>query len=71
MPGKKVPPNLKDKLPKHAQHIYSEAYNNAWEEYKIPERRRGNESHEAAANKVAWAAVNKEHKEGHDYKQIK
>jgi len=38
MPGKKVPEHLKDNLPRHAQDIYGEAYNNAWEQYKDPKK---------------------------------
>ena len=68
MPGKKVPENLKDKLPKHAQEIFAEAYNNAFEQYKDPEKRRDDESREATANKVAWAAVKKVYKKGDDDK---
>ena len=59
MPGKKVPDNLKDKLPKHAQDIFGEAYNSAYDQYKNPNKRRGGESREAAAMKVAWSAVKK------------
>ena len=62
MPGKRAPENLKEKLPKHAQHIYAEAYNNAYEQYDTPGERRGGESREAAANKVAWAAIKKKYK---------
>lgn len=68
MPGKKVPENLKDKLPKKAQEIYAEAYNSAYEQYAEPEKRRGDESREEAANKVAWAAVKKKYAKGDDAK---
>lgn len=68
MPGKKVPENLKDKLPKHAQEIFAEAYSNAYEQYDKPEKRRGSESREAAADKVAWSAVKKEYTKGDDGK---
>ncbi len=68
MPGKKIPENLKDILPKHAQDIYKEAYNSAYDQYKDPDKRRGDESREEAANKVAWAAVKKEYKKGDDGK---
>jgi cation transport regulator len=33
------------------------AYNNAWEEYKDPKKRRGKESREQVSHKVAWSAV--------------
>jgi cation transport regulator len=68
MPGKKVPENLKDKLPKKAQDIYVEAYNSAYEQYAEPEKRSGDESREEAANKVAWAAIKKKYAKGDDEK---
>lgn len=54
-----LPDSVKNNLPKHAQEIYLAAYNNAWEQYRDPEKRRGAASREEAANKVAWAAVKK------------
>ena len=48
-----LPDSVKDK----AQDIYSEAFNSAWEGYKDVSKRRGNESREEVAHKVAWAAV--------------
>lgn len=54
-----LPERVRHVLPMHAQEIYKEAFNNAWKEYKDPSRRRGDESHEAVAHKVAWAAVEK------------
>lgn len=68
MPGKKVPENLKRKLPKHAEEIFASAYDSAYEQYKDPDKRRGDESREAAAMKVAWSAVKKEYKKGDDDK---
>jgi cation transport regulator len=53
----KLPDQVKDNLPKHAQTIYKEAYNSAWDEYKDPEDRRGESSREEVSHKVAWAAV--------------
>jgi cation transport regulator len=44
-------------LPKHAQEIYQEAFNAAWEQYKDPDDRRGSSSREETAHRVAWAAV--------------
>ncbi|HZD51581.1 MAG TPA: ChaB family protein [Woeseiaceae bacterium] len=52
-----LPDNVKDNLPKHAQEIYREAFNNAWDQYKDPVERRGNASREETAHRVAWAAV--------------
>jgi cation transport regulator len=52
-----LPERVKDNLPKEAQNIFKEAYNNAWDQYSDPEKRRGNASQEEAANRVAWSAV--------------
>lgn len=52
-----LPASVKDNLPAHAQVIYREAFNHAWDEYKAPADRRGHESREETAHKVAWAAV--------------
>lgn len=53
---------VKENLPVHAQEIYLKAFNNAWDQYKKPEERRGNESREATSHKVAWSAVKQEYK---------
>ena len=52
-----LPDSVTNVLPKHAQEIYKEAFNNAWEQYKDPEDRRGDASREETSHKVAWAAV--------------
>ncbi|MCB0182893.1 MAG: putative cation transport regulator ChaB [Caldilineaceae bacterium] len=52
-----LPDSVKDNLPKHAQEIYKEAYNSAWDEYKDPDDRRGDASREETAHRVAWSAV--------------
>jgi cation transport regulator len=52
-----LPESVRDALPKHAQDIYRAAYNSAWDEYDDASTRRGGESREEAAHKVAWAAV--------------
>lgn len=52
-----LPENVKNVLPAHAQEIYMETYNNAWEQYDQPEERRGDSSREETAHRVAWAAV--------------
>ena len=57
-----LPKQVKDNLPPHAQDIYKEAFNNAWERYKNPEDRRGNVSREEVAQKIAWSAVKKKYK---------
>jgi glucose/arabinose dehydrogenase len=60
MPYKSIsdlPDSVRDHTPKHAQEIYKEAYNNAWEQYKSPSDRQGDASREETAHKVAWSAV--------------
>jgi cation transport regulator len=56
---KDLPESVRDNLPKHAQEIYLEAFNNAWDQYAKPEARRGSASREETAHKVAWSAVKK------------
>lgn len=43
-----LPDSVKDNLPEHAQDIYKEAFNSAWDQYDHDEER---------AHRVAWAAV--------------
>ena len=57
-----LPNNVKDNLPVGAQKIFKEAFNNAWDEYKDPEKRSGEVSREEIANKVAWSAVKNKYK---------
>lgn len=52
-----LPESVRTHVPTHAQEIYLAAYNSAWNEYTDPDQRRGDESREEAAHKVAWAAV--------------
>jgi cation transport regulator len=54
---KDLPESVRDNLPKHAQEIYMEAYNSAWQQYDEPHERRGGASREETAHRVAWAAV--------------
>lgn len=61
-----LPDSVRDHVPKHAQEIYKEAFNSAWDDYKDPERRRGEESREEAAHRVAWAAVKHKYAKGDD-----
>jgi cation transport regulator len=56
-----LPSNVRDNLPTHAQEILMNAFNNAWEEYKDPEKRTGDACREETANRVAWSAVKKEY----------
>lgn len=69
---KDLPESVRNVLPEHAQHIYLEAYNNAWEQYKAPEKRKLGGTREETAHAVAWAAVKKEYrKEGNTGKLVK
>ncbi|MGD2170270.1 MAG: ChaB family protein [Chlamydiota bacterium] len=63
-----LPKPVKDHLPKGAQEIFKEAYNNAEKQYKSPSKRRGNASLAETANKVAWSAVKKQYSKGSDDK---
>lgn len=47
-----LPESVRDALPAHAEEIYKEAYNSAYEEY-------GHD--EARAHRVAWGAVEKKY----------
>lgn len=67
MPYKSVsdlPDPIKKHLPKHAQSIYKSAFNNAWEQYKKPSKRREGGSREATAHRVAWGAVKRQYRKG-------
>ncbi|WP_314154970.1 putative cation transport regulator ChaB, partial [Rouxiella badensis] len=59
-----LPDSVKHVLPAHAQDIYKEAFNSAWEEYKSLNERRGDAGREETAHKVAWAAVKHSYKKG-------
>jgi cation transport regulator len=56
-----LPDSVKGNLPEHAQEIYKEAYNSAWDEYADPSDRRGDASREETAHRVAWSAVKEEY----------
>ena len=56
-----LPDSVRGHLPNHAQEIYLAVFNNAWEEYRDPEDRRGKASREEVAHKVAWAAVKRQY----------
>ncbi len=57
-----LPKGVSDNLPVHAQDIYKEAYNSAWDEYGHDEPR---------AHRVAWGAVERSYHEGDDGKWVK
>lgn len=48
-----LPTGVRQHLPEHAQDIFREAFNHAWQEYAGEARR------EEIAFRVAWAAVKK------------
>ena len=54
-----LPDRVKNVLSSHAQDIYKEAFNNAYDEYKDQENRRDDASREELAHRVAWSAVKK------------
>jgi len=61
-----LPESVRDNVPKHAQEIYKEAFNSAWDQYDTPAERRGDASREETAHKVAWAAVKEKYEKGED-----
>ncbi len=52
-----LPDSVKDNIPDHAQDIYREAFNSAWDEYGHDEGR---------AHRVAWGAVKREYHKNDD-----
>ncbi|TFW27458.1 ChaB family protein [Massilia horti] len=61
MPYKSIddlPDSVRKNLPSHAQEIFKEAFNSAYDEYA----ERGPEGREETAFKVAWAAVKNKYK---------
>jgi cation transport regulator len=63
-----LPDSVKNVLPEHAQHIYREAFNSAYDEYKDAEDRQVDADREETAHKVAWAAVKRSYEKGADGK---
>ncbi|MGZ5199445.1 MAG: ChaB family protein [Telluria sp.] len=65
MPYKSIddlPDSVRGVLPRHAQEIFQEAFNSAYDEYK----ERGPEGREQTAFRVAWAAVKKKYRKNED-----
>lgn len=54
-----LPESVRHVLPKHAQDVYKEAFNSAYDQYDTPEERRDGADREEVAHKVAWSAVKK------------
>lgn len=63
-----LPENVTHVLPAHAQDIYKEAFNSAWEQYKHKADRRDDASREETAHRIAWAAVKHGYEKGDDGK---
>lgn len=61
-----LPEAVRHVLPHHAQDIYKEAFNSAWDQYDQPSERRGSEDREVVAHKVAWSAVKKVYEKDDD-----
>ena len=61
-----LPDGVKNNLPAHAQDIYKEAFNSAWDEYKDPDDRKDDASREEVAHRVAWSAVKQKYEKGAD-----
>jgi cation transport regulator len=63
---RELPESVRDNVPAHAQDIYKEAFNHAWDEYADSSARHGDESREQVAHKVAWSAVKQSYGKGED-----
>ncbi|HET8884364.1 MAG TPA: putative cation transport regulator ChaB [Candidatus Saccharimonadales bacterium] len=61
-----LPDSVKNVLPEHAQAIYKEAFNSAYDQYDDPEDRRGDADREETAHRVAWSAVKSKYEKGDD-----
>lgn len=71
-----MPYRTKDELPEnvqstlknlpHALDVYKEAYNNAYEHYADPEKRKESSSREETAHAVAWSAVKEQYEKDED-----
>ena len=61
-----LPESVRNVLPQHAQEIYKEAFNDAYEEYKNPDDRKGHADREETAHRVAWGAVKNLYEKGND-----
>jgi len=66
-----LPDSVRIVLPEHAQEIYVEAYNSAWDQYDQPGERRDDASREETAHRVAWAAVKRKYQKDEESGQWK
>lgn len=63
-----LPESVTNVLPAHAQDIYKEAFNSAWDEYKDTDDRKQGGSREETAHRVAWSAVKQKYEKSDDDK---
>jgi cation transport regulator len=49
--------SIRNVLPAHTQEIFKEAFNNSWDQYEDPEKRRDDADREEIAHRIAWSAV--------------
>jgi cation transport regulator len=56
-----LPDSVRDNIPDHAQDIYKEAFNSAWDQYDRDEER---------AHRVAWAAVKQKYHKNEQAKWV-
>jgi len=61
-----LPDSVRSVLPEHAQDIYKEAFNSAYDQYADPKDRRDDADREQTAHKVAWNAVKSKYIKGAD-----
>lgn len=61
-----LPENVRKVLPEHAQDIWLKAYNNAYDQYADPDKRRGDADQDEVSAKVAWSAVKQKYEKGSD-----
>ena len=65
-----LPKSVQNNLSIHAQDIYREAFNSAWEQYKEPSKRKLGGSREETSHRVAWSAVEKVYTKSEEGKWI-
>lgn len=63
-----LPESVQNVLPAHAQNIYKEVFNSAYDEYEDPDSRKDDASREEVAHRVAWGAVKQKYYKGDDEK---
>lgn len=63
---RQLPETVRENLPHHAQEIYKEAFNSAWDQYRLRRNRRNSASREEVAHRVAWSAVKKRYEKTED-----